>query len=302
MKSNDKNRAEEAAWADRVPQLRDDWLASQPREVPSHTFSPEFEQKMTALLASPAQEEKPARRGRRRYLLIAVIAAVLTAILSVQAKEALWPEQIFYSAQPPAYVPGYTAALVEDTPVVSDAHAAVHNQQDITSSMGGIDLYLGQPHPVSANSGCTAHGDSSHLEVKSERLRISRWTCSICGLKILDTSIQTTTCCLTQADSADYAFCSHHTPCEMLTDLTGWTACGETHYTEWEEDHAGGTARIAPCGTHGRFDHDEIPQIRYAITEYACDACGKVVPQAICQRRTICLSLEESLTYAPIDP
>lgn len=52
------------------------------------------------------------------------------------------------------------------------------------------------------------------------------------------------------------------------------------------------------CTTHRHYAHDQVEQIRYAVTEYQCPDCPKIVPCAELQHRTVCYTLTEGLTYA----
>lgn len=282
-----------------APPARQYWLDSLPAEPPIHTFSPDFERRM---------EQMTHRHFRRTSLKTLLIAAVLVLSLftiGTFAAESEWIGKQFHPTVPPADGEDYTISASKEIEPVSEEHLALHElpyAPELREYVSGRDLYIGNTHPVDGHWGCEKHGDKSHFVSVSEKLTVQRRTCALCGHKEVDYGISTIETCLTEPDPDAYAFCDHHEACEPFDKTAayfeGWTVITETEYTEWEEDRSVGAVRISPCMAHNHFAHDQVEQIRYAITEYQCPDCPKIVPCVELERRTVCYTLTEGLTYA----
>ena len=276
-----------------APRACELWLASYPDDIPSRSFSPRFERKMERLL-----------NGRRRripfkYALIAAILATLSLTIGTFAAESEWIGQHLRPAIPPADGPDFTITEAKPIEPISQEHLALHNlpyAPELRECVGGIDLYIGNAHPVDSYYGCEKHGNAEHFVSVSEKLIVQRNTCSLCGYKELSCGVETIETCLTEPDLDAYDFCAHHET-EETPNFTDWTVYTPTIYTEWEEDRSTGS-RTSPCETHHHFAHDQVEQIRYAVTEYKCPDCPKIVSHAELERRSVCYTLSEGLTYA----
>ena len=277
-----------------APRACELWLASYPDDIPSRSFSPRFERKMERLL-----------NGRRRripfkYALIAAILATLSLTVGTFAAESEWIGRHLRPAIPPADGPDFTITEAKPIEPISQEHLALHNlpyAPELREFVRGIDLYIGNAHPVDSYYGCEKHGNAEHFVSVSEKLIVQRNTCSLCGYKELSCGVETIETCLTEPDLDAYDFCAHHET-EETPNFTAWTVYTPTIYTEWEEDRSAGSHRTSPCETHHHFAHDQVEQIRYAVTEYKCPDCPKIVSHAELERRSVCYTLSEGLTYA----
>lgn len=276
------------------------WLEGYPKDLPPHAFSPEFERRMDRMIRNDG-------RFPLKTLLIAALLAALLGGLGVHAAESEWLGEKLYSTTPPADGDDYTVTPSKEIEPVSEEHLALHELPyalDLQEYVGSIDLYIGDAHPVDGYYGYEKHDDDSHFVSVSEKLTVQRKTCSLCGHKEIGYGISTIETCLTEPDLEDYAFCDNHEACEpfdkRLPDFEDWTIVTETEYTEWEENRSAGAKRVSPCAAHNHFAHDQVEQIRYAITEYRCPDCPKIVPLVERQTRTVCYTLAEGLTYAPM--
>ena len=276
------------------------WLESVTDDIPRQAASSGFERKMEKLMRRSDRARIPLR-----LLPVAAVIIALSLTVGTFAAESEWIGKTFHSTLPPADGPDFTISEAKDIEPVSEAHLALHElpyAPELREAVGGIDLYIGSEHPVSGHYGCEKHGDDSHFVAVKEQLSIQRKTCKICGHKKIGPAIETIETCLTDPDPEAYTFCDAHEACESFgktaADFEGWTAVGETEYTEWEEDRSLHAQRLSPCTTHRPYAHDQVEQIRYAVTEYQCPDCPKIVPCAELQRRTVCYTLTEGLTYA----
>ena len=279
-------------------QARQLWLDSLPKEIPIHSFSPDFERRMEAM-------QKFSHRFPFRTLLIAVILTALLFTVGTYAADSEWIGKHIHNRIPPADGEDYTITQAKEIEPVSEAHLALHElpyAAELREHVYGIDLYIGNAHPVDGYWGCEKHGDDSHFVSVAEKLKVQRETCDLCGHKEIDYGISTIETCLTEPELADYAFCDTHEACEPFNKTAayfeGWTVHSETEYTEWEEDRSTGTKRVSPCTAHNHFAHDQVEQIRYAVTEFKCPDCPKIVPYVEVQHRAVCYTLKEGLTYA----
>lgn len=277
-----------------APKACELWLAAYPDDIPPQVTSLRFERKMARLLRG--------RTGRIPFKSILIAAALTALALTVGtfAAESDWIGQHLRPAIPPADGPDFTITEAKPIEPVSQEHLALHDlpfSPELQELIGGTDLYIGNAHPVDGYYGCEKHDDDSHFVSVSEKLTVQRKTCTLCGHKELGYGIETIKTCLTDPDLDAYAFCPHHET-ENAPDFSDWTVYTPTIYTEWEEDRSTGSHRTSPCETHHHFAHDQVKQIRYAITEYKCPDCPKVVPHAELERRSVCYTLTEGLTYA----
>ncbi len=276
------------------------WLDTLSNEIPRQAASAGFEQKMERLL-------RRSDRVRIPFRLIPVAAVIIALMITIGtlAAESEWIGKAVHSTLPPSDGPDFTISEAREIEPVSEEHLALHElpyAPELQEAVGGIDLYIGREHPVDGHYGCKKHGDESHFVSVSEKLTVMRRTCTVCGYKEIDCGIETIETCLTEPNPEEYAFCGHHAHFEGVdktaADFEGWTVVAETEYTEWEEDRSLHAKRLSPCTEHNHFAHDQVEQIRYAVTEYKCPDCPKIVPFAELQRRTVCYTLTEGLTYA----
>lgn len=277
-----------------APKACELWLAAYPNDIPPQVTSLRFERKMARLLRG--------RTGRVpfKYILIAAALTALALTVGTFAAESEWIGQHLRPAIPPADGPDFTITEAKPIEPVSQEHLALHDlpfSPELQELVGGIDLYIGNAHPVDSYYGCAKHNNESHFVSVSEKLIVQRHICTLCGHKELSCGIETIETCLTEPDLNTYDFCSHHKT-ENAPDFSDWTVYTPTIYTEWEEDRSTGSHRTSPCETHHHFAHDQVEQIRYAVTEYKCPDCPKVVPHAELERRSVCYTLTEGLTYA----
>ena len=282
-----------------IPKACDLWLTTYPDDLPPQAASPRFEQKMERLLTGQR------RRISFKYALIAAILTALTLTVGTFAAESDWIDKTFYPALPLADGPDFTITEAKPIEPISEDHLTLHDlpyAPELWKYVGGLDLYIGNAHPVDGYYGCEKHDDDSHFVSVSEKLTVQRKTCTLCGHKELGYGIETIKTCLTDPDLDAYAFCDRHEACEPFDKtaeyFTGWTVYSETEYTEWEEDRSADSHRTSPCTNHNHFAHDQVEQIRYAVTEYQCPDCPKVVPYAELERRSVCYTRTEGLTYA----
>ncbi|MBQ3063131.1 MAG: hypothetical protein IJD03_05665 [Clostridia bacterium] len=283
---------------DAMDQAAEKWLSRYPEPAPEHSFSIKFERRINNMLNKN-------RRFPYKALIAAVMAALLGCGIIASADGDIWPPAGFHSAIPPKDGADYTISQAGDIEPVTSEHLALHNlpySPELNEDVGYVDIYIGSEHEVDGYYGCEKHGDESHFVKVTEKLTVKRGICEVCGHKKLSYGVQTIETCLTEPDLSEFEFCESHARCESFEktrdDFEGWEVCTPTEYTEWEEDRSyGSEGRTSPCTAHNHYGHDEVQQVRYAVTEYRCPDCPKVVPCVEVERRTVCYNLTEGLTY-----